>query len=102
MKNIYANGNLRDYVMNNYVKYFDLTKGREMELSYLLGICNASLIDVEQFKEVFGLQAEGFLGVFKYLADGANLEKIVQYGNMCLSDAMTQMESMRMPQGISL
>lgn len=102
MENINRNKNLKDYIMNNYVKYFDLTKGRELELSYLLGICNASLIDVEQFKDVFGLQEEGFFGVLKYLVDGANLDKVIQYGNMCLNDNIAQRESMNVSQGISL
>ncbi|MDE5889041.1 MAG: hypothetical protein K2H20_03380 [Bacilli bacterium] len=96
------NTNLRDYVLSNYVKYFDLTPGREMELAYLLGNCNASLIDVEQFREVFDLQGTGFFGVLKYLADVNNLEKLSQYGAMCLSDYTSQMESMRKNQGISL
>lgn len=104
MENIDKNNNtnLRDYVMNNYVKYFDLTQGREMQLSYILGVSNAHLIDVTQFREVFNLQEEGFLGVLKYLADVNNLDKVVQYGAMCLSDYTTQMESMKRNQGMSL
>lgn len=102
MENLNTNRNLKDYVMNNYVKYFDLTKGREMELSYILGVCHASLIDVEQFKEVFGLQEQGFFGVLKCLADANSLEKVVQYGEICLSDYTAQLDNMRVNQGMSL
>lgn len=103
MENINNNKNLRDYVMNNYVKYFDMTKGREMELSYILGVSNASLIDVSQFREVFDLQEEGFFGVLKFLADVNNLERVAQYGQMCLSDYNAQMENARRTsQGMSL
>lgn len=103
MENIDNNRNLRDYVMSNYVKYFDMTRGREMELSYILGVSNASLIDVSQFKEVFDLQDEGFFGVLKFLADVNNIEKVAQYGQMCLSDYNAQVENARrIGQGMSL
>ncbi len=99
---INKNINLKDYVMNNYVRYFDLTPGREMELNYLLGNCNAHLVDVEQFKEVFDLKDDGFFGVLKCLADVNNLEKLSLYGTMCLNEYNAQMENMRKSQEKSL
>lgn len=104
MNNIDVNNNtnLRDYVMNNYVRYFDLTKGREVELGYILGVRNASLIDVQQFREIFDLQEQGFFGVLKFLADPINLERVAQYGTICLSDYNTQVESMRATRGKGL
>lgn len=76
--------------MGNYPKFFDLTPYRNMELMRLLGFCNARHIDVEAFKEIFDLQSEGFFGILKFIADASNLERVIAYGNMCLSDTLSQ------------
>lgn len=87
------NSNLYDYIMNNYIRFFDLTPGRAMELNYVLGLCHANEIRLDDFKEIFGLNEEGFFGILKFVVDKNNLEKVVLYGNMCHNDALNQASS---------
>ncbi len=84
--------NLYDYIMENYVKYFDLTAGRNMELMYILGTCHAKSIRVADFREIFDLQEAGFFEILKFIATVSNLERIAQYGTMCVNDELSQRE----------
>lgn len=85
-----GNVNLYDYIMENYVRFFDLTPGRAMELNYILGLCHARVIRLDDFKEIFDLQNEGFYGIFKFLVDKNNLGKVIEYGAMCHNDVKAQ------------
>lgn len=94
--------NLYDYIMKNYEMYFDMTPYRNMELNYILGVCNARAINLESFKEFFNLQGASFFDILKFVVNASNLECIASYGKMCFCDVMECLTSQTISTGMHL
>jgi hypothetical protein len=92
--------NLSEYVIGSFDRFCDLTEGRLLSLSKLMKAYNGHVINVGQFKEVFGL--DGFFNILEYIGNMDNFDTLVTYGNMCLADYQAQLEVSQMSATIKM
>lgn len=72
--------NLKKYIISNYDKIFDLTEGRLFILNMVLDDIYGEYIDLEDFKNTFGLEDSGYLTILKYVFTQDNFESLRAYG----------------------
>jgi len=72
---------LKDYLVDNYDRYFDLTDSRLARLNYMLDNLYCSYIDLDEFKSLFGLEDKGYLSILKFVCIQDNWYAIAAYGN---------------------
>lgn len=72
--------NLKKYIIGNYDKIFDLTESRSFILNMVLDSIYGEYIDLEDFKNTFGLEDAGYLTILKYVFTKENFESLKSYG----------------------
>lgn len=82
--------NLKDYVIDMYSRFFDLTEGRYMALTTLLDYFAARFITVEGFRRVFSMEEAGYFTILEFITQIENKEKLRAYGEICYQEAFMQ------------
>lgn len=72
------NSNLKEYVLECFFKFFDLTEERTILLNRILDSFNASDIGVDEFKDHFGL--DNFYDVLNFILDKSKIGELKKFG----------------------
>ena len=73
--------NLADYIYSNYDRIADITEERAKSLDKLLRVWNAQNIDVDRFKNHFGMaENAGFLTILSFMTEHMTDRRYTDYG----------------------